>query len=169
MGYAELGVAIDRAKRGTPGQTMLASIPSFETDPDDLPMLLSERNGATVNDELIREAVQDWGDRVHGREPIQASARQGAICQPYDIIREIPDAFVTDTPVADIFPSRPAGRGGFQFTPSGTLSDVVGAVDIWTEADQAAVNPASSATWKPCVDYDCPDTRPPCSRRSRSA
>lgn len=159
MSYADLGVAIDRAKRGREGQTILASIPSYESDPDDLPMILSERNGATVNDELIREAVADWDDRVHGREPRQASARQGAICQPYDIIREIPDAFVTDTPVADIFPSRPAGRGGFQFTASGTLANVTGAVAIWQESNQAAVDPANSATWKPCIEYACPPTQ----------
>lgn len=158
MGYDQLGVAIERSKRGHDGQTILASIPAFEETPEGLPTLLSERNGATLNDELIREAVDDWKRRVHGEEPIQASARQGAICQPYDIIREIPDAFVTDTPVEDIFPTRPAGRGGFTFTPSGTLADVVGSTRIWNETDQAAVNPANSATWKPCIEYACPST-----------
>src|SRR4029077_5387394 len=60
------------------------------------------------------------------------------------------------TPVADIFPARPAGRGGVQYTPSGQLSDVSGAGALWDEAKQAAVDPANSATWKPCVEYTCP-------------
>jgi len=159
MDYAALGQAIDRAKRGREGTAILASIPAFETDPEGLPTLLSEHNGTTLNDELIREAQADWKERVDGTPALTASARQGAICQPFDIIREIPDAFNSSTPVADLFPSRPSGRGGWQFTVSGTLSDVAGAVRIWTEANQAAVNPADSGTWKPCIDYVCPPTQ----------
>ena len=155
MSYAQLGQAIDRVKTRPEGQTILASLPSFEEDADrlGLPPILSERNGVTLNDELIQEAVADWHAREFG-EP--APSRQGAICQPFDIIRDIPDAFVTDTPVSDIFPSRPAGRGGFQFTVSGTLADVGGAVNYWDETKQAAVDVTNSATWKPCIDYVCP-------------
>lgn len=158
MSYGQLGTAIDRAKRGRAGQTILASIPSFEEDPVG-PDPLSTRNGTEVNDEFIQQAVADWwarrGARVAGMAPDYA-ARQGAICEPFDIIRDIPDAFVTDTPVADIFPSRPAGRGGFTFTRSGVLADVLGGVSLWDETDQANVDPDDSGTWKPCVEFDCP-------------
>lgn len=154
-----LGQAIDRAKRGPEGRSILASLASFEEMAGAgmaLPDILSDNNGAVVNDRLINEAVADWRAREFGAPALQASARQGAICEPFDIIREIPDDFSTSTPVADIFPSRPGGRGGWQFTPSAELGDVVGAVTLWNEDDQAAVDPDDSSTWKPCLEYDCP-------------
>lgn len=161
MNYAQLGQAIDRAKRGRPGQTILASLPGFEAMTDEsMPTPLSERNGVSVNDELIQEAIAQWRERevarTAGLEP-DYGAWTGAICEPFDIIRDIPDAFVTDMPVSAIFPSRPAGRGGFQFTASGSIADVVGGVSRWTEDDQAAVDPSDDSTWKPCVEYDCPE------------
>lgn len=157
-----LGQAIERVKRQRgDGQVILASIPAFEEmDEGSIPTLLSANNPTSLNDDLINEAVADWHTAVDGAPPIQASARLGALCGPFDIIREIPDAFVTSTPVADMFPSRPAGRGGFTFTVSGTLADVAGASNLWslhgTNNDQDNVDPNNSATWKPCITFDCP-------------
>jgi len=159
-----LGAAIERAKRGRGRQVIVASIAAWdEMDADGIPDLLNSDNSTRLNDDLINEAVADWYAGLGEREPIQASARQGTICGPFDNIREIPDAFVTRTPVADIFPSRPAGRGGFNFTPSGTLADVEGAVNFWSlhgnGNDQDAVDPDDSSTWKPCIDFDCPPSQ----------
>jgi hypothetical protein len=161
MSLEDLGIALERAKNGPEGTTILASFPAYSESDPAIPTPLSMRLGAEVNDEMIREAVADWSARRKA-EAMQAAveyvARQGAICQPYDIIRDIPDAFVTTTPVADMFPTRPAGRGGFQFTRSGLLTDVLAGVTIWNEANQAAVDPTNSATWKPCVEFACPTT-----------
>lgn len=156
----DLGYIIDRAKTGREGQAILASIPSFQSEPDGLPDLLSGDNGAQVNDRLIREAQDDWRSLVRdGKDAaVLAGARTAAICGPLDIIRDIPDAFATNTPVADMFPSRPAGRGGWQYTVSGTLSDVSGAVTLWNEASQAAVDVNTASTWKPCKVFACPPT-----------
>lgn len=159
-----LGAAIERAKRGRGRQVILASIAAFdEMDSDQLPDLLNADNSTRLNDDLIDQAVADWYAGLGEREPLQASARQGTICGPFDNIREIPDAFVTRTPVTDIFPSRPAGRGGFNYTPSGTLADVDGAVTFWSlhgdGNDQDAVDPDDSTTWKPCIDFDCPPSQ----------
>jgi hypothetical protein len=158
MTLEDLGRVLDRAKTGREGQAILASIPAFAADPDGLPELLSGDNGAPRNDRLIREAQDDWRARVReGRDPAEMVAgRTAAICGPLDIMREIPDAFVTNTPVADMFPSRPAGRGGWQFTRSGELVDVAGAVSLWNEANQAAVDPNTASTWKPCKTFVCP-------------
>src|SRR6185436_9081746 len=66
-------------------------------------------------------------------------ARMAAICEPLDILRDIPDAFNTAEPVRAIFPSRPASRLGFQYFRSVGLANVIGAVNLWDETDQAAV------------------------------
>lgn len=159
-----LGAAIERAKRGRGRQVIVASIAAFDEMGDaNLPDLLTSDNSTRLNDDLINEATADWYAGLGEREPLQASARQGTICGPFDNIREIPDAFVTRTPVADIFPSRPAGRGGFNYTPSGTLADVDGAVTFWSlhgpGNNQDSVDPDDSTTWKPCIDFDCPPSK----------
>lgn len=156
MSMEQLGAAIDRAKRSRDGgRVVLASIPSFEAMGDgSFPAMLMSDNGAAVNDRLIGEAVEDHRFRRHGGD---APARTAAICDPLDIIRDIPSAFSTAEPVRGIFPSRPAGRLGFQFTPSLVLGDVSGGVTLWDEADQAAVDVDDSGTWKPCIDVTCPD------------
>lgn len=154
LDFGSLGSALDRYGRSrTEGKTYLASIPAYEDTPDEpLPAALTHNNTVYRNDELIHEAVSDFEDRVAGRQP----SRQGAICEPFDIIREIPDAFESARPVSAVFPGRPSGRLGWQFTPSGHLADVEAGVTLWDEADQAAVNVADAATWKPCVEYECP-------------
>lgn len=163
LDLATLGRAVDGVKRGRSGEVILAAIPAYEDQPDGLPTLLTTDNGVKVNDALIREAVEDWkarraearGDTGALARRAAAAPRQGAICGPLDIIRDIPDSFSAASPVADIFPSRPAGRLGFQFTPPIDLAAVLNAVAVWTEEDQAAVDPDDSSTWKPCVEVPC--------------
>lgn len=153
-----LGQRFDRARRGEVGKVYLAGIGAFtDMAEGDVPEALSMDLGAPANDRLISEAVEDWRARQRGET---APARQAAICEPFDIIREIPDNFVADEPVSGIFPSRPAGRLGFTFTPSMQLTGVAGGHGIWTSSDQDAVDPADPTTWKDCVEVECgtPDT-----------
>jgi len=130
--------------------------------PEQMPACLSTMNSAERNNTLIREAVDDWRrdhDRRHGRDVAAQPARTAAICQPFDIIRDIPSEFADTEVVSKVFPSRPAGRLGFQYLPSINLSAVLGATTVFTEAQQLAVDPANPATWKPIVDVPCPTVR----------
>lgn len=154
MSMAQLGDALDRAK-GNQIKTVVASIRSFEEDPNvDRSIMLGRHNNAGLNTEIILSAQDDWWKRVKGEA---VPARAAAICGPYDILRNIPDAFSSATPIADIFPSRPAGRLAFQYIVSETLANVMGGTAIWDEDDQAAVNPDDSDTWKACLPIDCKD------------
>ncbi len=154
MDWGQLGAAFDIAKQRGRGDTILASLPAFTNGDADIPEMLSTDNGAARNSMLIDEAVADWRARMF---ETAMPSRQGAICEPFDIIRDIPDAFSTSEPVRGVFPARPAGRLGFQYVRSIGLADVAGGADMWFDADQAAVDPDDSDTWKPCVEIDCPD------------
>lgn len=150
MSMSQFGSALDRVKRGG-GRTVVASLAPFdEMTEGSIPALLSNDNGATRNTALMREAQDAWRARRQG------DVRAAAICEPLDVIRQIPDAFVTAEPVRDIFPSRPAGRLGFTFVPSVVLSDVWGGTGLWDDTDQGSVDPDVSSTWKECLDVDCP-------------
>lgn len=153
---AQLGQLFHRYENAK-APVILASLPAFEdgTVVERGDMLHSD-NGANRNDAIIEQAVADWRARRAGTAP---RAMTAAICDPLDIIREIPDAFDASEPVAAIFPSRPAGRLGYQFTPSLILADIAAGVTLWDEADQAAVNVADSGTWKPCVVVTCPSVQ----------
>lgn len=153
-----VGRSFDMVKRGRDGDVRLAAIPAYEDmifggSGVGLPEMLSSENSRSTNDRLIREAVEDFKARRAGESP----ARQGAICEPFDIIRDIPDAFTTAERVAPSLPSRPVGRLGFTFTPSITLAEVEDGTQVWDETDQANVDVTDPDTWKPIIDIDCPD------------
>lgn len=160
--FERIGLMVDSAKhrldgRGGEVQAFVAGLPAFEDQANDLPVpVLSANASASQNDRLIRDAVDDWKLRT-GRVTGEQLGRTAAICDPLDIIREIPDCSTDRDPFGDSLPQRPAGRLGFQFTPSILLSAVDAGVQAgWDDADQAAVNPADVETWKPCVDITCP-------------
>jgi len=152
MSLADLGEAFDRTKRSK-ARTVLASVQPFEElgTAIDLPDLLG-RGSVEHNSRLIRETREEFmAARAAGDV-----ARMATICGPFDIIRDIPDGFGTSEPVTGIFPARPAGRLAFQFLRSVELSAVAGAVALWDETDQAAVDADDADTWKPCVEIECP-------------
>ncbi len=151
MSISQLGDALDRTKRSS-ARTIVASIQPFDEDATINPEeMLSHRHGAERNSELMREAQAAWR-----AANITGDTRVAAICDPLDIIRQIPDAFNTAQPVRDVFPSRPAGRLGFQFIRSVGLADLAGSTVTWDETDQSNVDPDDSSTWKPCLPVDCP-------------
>jgi hypothetical protein len=152
MSMTQLGDALDRAK-GSPVKTIVASIQPYEESGVDIDLMVGRHNGAGRNTEIMLAAQDDWWKRIRG----EAVARSAAICGPYDILRNIPDQFSTAEPVAGIFPSRPAGRLAFQFIVSEILANVMAGTAIWTEEDQADVDPDDNATWKACLPIDCKD------------
>jgi hypothetical protein len=133
-------------------KTVMASLPAFTSADGEL---LSDQNGPLRNDALIREAVLASEIRSGLREANPA-AMTAAICDPLDIIREIPNPGRSkETPFASSLPFRGAGRLGFQFTRAMQLSTMSGATSIWTDADQEAIDATDEATWKAVVCVDC--------------
>jgi hypothetical protein len=162
--YERAGIeAMEVARDNTMvGKARLASIGGFSSI-DGAPEALSSDNPARRNDALIDEAVDSWAARrrveraiAAGLTPSAEDVRVAAICEPFDILRDVPDDFNAMEVVSKIWPQRPIGRLAFQFTPGVGLSDVEDGVGRWTEFDQAAVDPDDSSTWKQCVEVDCP-------------
>jgi hypothetical protein len=157
----DLGRAFESKKHlqptpdGRPVQAVVAGLRAFE-DTQELPVpVLSHRNNVSTNDAIISEAVSAWREKRDAERAGMPLAHTAAICDPLDIIREIPEVGVTDTPFASLFPQRPIGRLGFTYTPAASVSDTDDGIAVWTESDQDDVDPDDSATWKPCVDIAC--------------
>ncbi len=149
-----LGEAIDSVKSGDAGKSRLASLQGFEEiGADQFPEALSRSNTWETNNELIRQAQSDFMAVRAGERP----AHTATICEPLDILRDLPDAFNATEVVSPELPSRPSGRLGFQHSLSIDLGAVLDGVALWDETDQAAVDPTDPDTWKPCVDVECPE------------
>ena len=84
----------------------------------------------------------------------KALRASGGICAPVPVQYDLPILGVSDRPVRDALARFGATRGGVRLLPPPSLSDVTGAVGVWTEAND--VSPSSPAT-KPCLTLDCPD------------
>jgi hypothetical protein len=148
---------------GADGQSVkayFASIPAFEEMTEiSRDTMYGRHHSAERNTELAVEAWQAYQARLPveyggGGDPGGATA---AICEPLDIIREIPDCVTAAEPFADSLPGRPVGRLGFQFMPSASLAEAASGVTTWDESDQSGVDPDDPTTWKPCVFIECPD------------
>lgn len=157
----DLGRAFESKKHiqptadGSPVQAVVAGLRAFE-DTQELPVpVLSHRNTVATNDAIISEAVSAWNEKRAAERDGVALAHTAAICDPLDIIREIPEVGVTDTPFASLFPQRPIGRLGFTYTPAASVADTDSGIAVWDETDQDGVDPDDSSTWKPCVDITC--------------
>ncbi len=134
----------------------VASVPAFEDMGDIGQELLSTANGAQRNDALIREAVEAFNARRAERLG-RPAVKTAAICDPLDIIREIPDYVSQADPLSGAFPSRGITRLGFNFTPAVSLAAVAEGTQFgWDDTDQASVDPTDPDTWKPCLDATCP-------------
>lgn len=161
LSFADIGEAMQsiKSRRATPGSGpqdgIIASISAFE-DLSDLSVdVLNGDRTPAQNSALMRETAENFGAKRLGRAP-----RTAAICDPLDILREIPQCGEVDTPFADSFPQRPISRLGFQFIPAMSAIAVDDGVAVWTEDDQAAIDDDDSSTWKPVVDIECADPIP---------
>ncbi|MFZ4431582.1 MAG: major capsid protein [Microthrixaceae bacterium] len=140
---------------GRQTRAVVAGLAAFDQLPD-LPVpVLSNAQTARENDAVIADAVEDWKAVRRARLAGEPLAKTAAICDPLDIIREIPEVGVEDTPFADLFPQRPVGRLGFTYTPASSIVSTNDGIAVWTEDDQAAVDPDDASTWKPCVEIEC--------------
>jgi hypothetical protein len=104
------------------------------------------------------EANQRKIDSVVSPEALVAS---GGICGPSTVVYDMPVVGSTARPVRDGALARfGADRGGVRTLTPPVLSDVTGAVGIWTNQDDidAGSNDGSPTdTVKPCLVIDCPD------------
>lgn len=156
MSFADIGEAMQsvKARRATPLSGpidgIIASIGAYEDLGDLADMVLSSDRTPAQNSALMRATADNFTAKRFGRE-----ARTAAICEPLDILRDIPQCGEVDTPFADSLPQRPIARLGFQYIPSMSAADVADGVDVWTETDQANIDDDDSSTWKPVVDIEC--------------
>lgn len=141
---------------GRPVKAYIASLPAYE-DEDFGNMELLGRGSPEHNTELMQAAVAAFMARLDPKYGGTPNAATAAICDPLDIIRQIPDCVTAAEPFSDSLPGRPAGRLGYQFMPSASLADAAAGVTLWDEADQSNVDPDDPSTWKPCVFIECPD------------
>lgn len=106
---------------------------------------------------LTADAMSNAGklDRVASLPAITAA---GGRCVPSEIRYDLPVLnTTTDTPVADDMMVRfGAARGGVVTLAPPVLSDVTGAISVWSEANDADPGSDGPAT-KPCLTVDCPD------------
>lgn len=154
--FAEIAHLVETGKSHE-GRTMLAGLGAYEADTAFTSEEMLGRGGVDHTDRQIREAIEDYRFRNPDLFPkAQPVGRTAAICDPLDIIREIPNCVQASEPLVDALPQRPAGRLGFTFTPAMALSVMASGVGSWTEANQAAVSATDQATWKPCVKVECP-------------
>lgn len=159
LGWDSMARAWDSLRNIKPGidgsqaKAVVASLPAFE-DTDGLSVeMLTAENTVLHNDRLIQQSVDAWRAKRSGQE---LSAHVAAICEPLDIIREIPQCGETDTPFTDLFPQRPIGRLGFTFTRGSAAAAVNGAITlIDIDEFEAQLDEGDSTTWKPCIPIDC--------------
>lgn len=108
---------------------------------------LSERNGQETNTALMASAT---------RGGVGAITAAAAFCGPDDIVLDICAAGTDARPVQGLFRTVPV-KGRFRYMKTATLLDVSPGIEIFTEADQIALDVTDPDTWKPCVDLTCRD------------
>ena len=141
---------------GKATRAVIAGLGAYEDDPDFGLPILSRANTPERNTAIMIEASQAHMEQRAARlagEPV--AAHTAAICEPLDHIRPIPEVGTTEEPFSALFAQRPMGRLGASFMPATSISSVNGAISVWDEDDQAAIDPDDSSTWKPCIEITC--------------
>lgn len=114
------------------------------------------RTFATFPDERFLDGDRKRNaDKIAAVTSLSALAASGGICAPTPVRYDLP---ITDSsaarPFRDALARFGADRGGIRTLPPPILSDLEGAVDVWTEAnDQSPADP----TTKPCLTVTCPE------------
>ena len=83
-----------------------------------------------------------------------AKTASGGFCGPGDTIKDVVQCGTAARPVEALFQRMPI-EGEFRYIRGVSLTDVLAGATSWSEADDLAVDPGDSATWKPCVDMAC--------------
>ena len=89
------------------------------------------------------------GDRAKGEDRTAA----GCFCGPDDARSEIHRSLVSDRPLSDTLPT--VTGGDFRFIRQIDLDTAAAGTTVWDCDDQAAFDPETIATWKPCFVLDC--------------
>lgn len=159
ISYEEIGTAIrtiQSQQRDGFDTGIVASLPSFDATPGMLHEVLNSRMSAVDATDLINQTVEAHRTarlaKINGED---IDAVTAAICTPLDIVRDVPECGVTDTPFSDIFPQRGVGRLGFQYFPQMALIDTDPNINVWTEDDQTGIDEGDPSTWKPSPLIEC--------------
>jgi hypothetical protein len=158
LDFAQIGQAISeiQAAGRSEGDGIVAALPGFDVTQGMVHEVLTQRMSATEATALIAETVEAHNLARKARMAgVEIDAVTAAICTPLDIIRDVPECGVTDTPFSDIFPQRGVGRLGFQFFPQMALIDTDPNVNIWTGTNQDAIDEGDPTTWKPVPLIEC--------------
>lgn len=103
---------------------------------------------------LSRDPIAN-ASKINAVTSLDALTAAGGICAPTNTSYDLPTIGDDDRPFRDQALARfGADRGGVSTIPPPVLTDLDGAVGIWTEANDR--NPSSPAT-KPCLTVTCPD------------
>lgn len=115
----------------------------------------------------VMDAAEIYGEeRTLRRDPRTNEARiaaltspaairaSGGICAPPPIQYDLPVLGSDARPARDMLARFGADRGGIRVLPPPQLSDVAGAIGVWTEANDISL---SSPSVKPCLELNCPD------------
>jgi hypothetical protein len=91
-------------------------------------------------------------------QSVESITASGGRCAPSEVRYDMPTIGVEDRPVRDDMMLRVgADRGGIRTFPVPILSDVEGAIDVWTNDND--IDPGSDGpSTKPCLVLTCPDT-----------
>jgi hypothetical protein len=133
-----------RGYRGPRVELPIASIGSF--DP----------NEVYGRERTLNRNSEDNQRKIEAVTSAAAIRGQGGICAPPPIQYDLPILGTDARPVRDggMLARFGADRGGIRTLPPAMLSDVAGAVGVWTETND--VSPSDPAV-KPCIRLDCPE------------
>lgn len=84
----------------------------------------------------------------------QTKIAAGGFCGPGDTIKDVVQCGTATRPVEALFQHIQI-MGEYRYIRGVNLSDVLAGATSWSEADDLAVDPDDTATWKPCVDMAC--------------
>lgn len=105
-------------------------------------------------DRTLRRDPRTNEERISALASPEAIRASGGICAPVPIQYDLPILGSDSRPARDMLARMGADRGGVRVLPPPQLSDVGGAVGIWTEGNDISL---SDPTTKPCLELDCPD------------
>lgn len=110
--------------------------------------VVSEHNGPAANLRAVLDAT--------GSTPEARTA--AASCAPAEPIRDVESCVGRGTPVEDAFQGLRASRGAITFLAPPGLDVANGSSQVWTDAEQNAVDANDPDTWKNCIEFACPPT-----------
>lgn len=142
------------------GKAVVASLPAIVETDFDQDHILMKKHGPEKNSGIIRQRLAAEAERLSQLRGGGAVTAAAPWCEPFDVIRRIPNDVNTATPVFNSLPFVPMGYGGFTFNQGYEFSDLIDAVDIWTSDDQSNIDPTDPDTWKRCMTLSCPDDLP---------